>query len=260
MTSEEFLIGYEKAVMELRLPFSPDDFLGWSLTSDVTPTELDILDRLLGAMVAKKNASSISTLKKLSRIPQKNPLLFGNFNMDLLNEKAKRQVLSLKSLSFISSKRNVIMIGPTGTGKTHLAMAIGNECCSNKMKAYFIKMDELKDKFHDAIVGEKTGKLLNGLSKYSCLIVDEVGYCKLNRQETLLFFQLVDRIGLKETGSIVLTSNKDLSQWPEVFDEDDALECAIDRLWDKAICMTFSGQSHRGSDREQIELNFLKFR
>lgn len=139
-------------------------------------------------------------------------------------------------------------------------MAIGNECCSNKMKAYFIKMDELKDKFYDAIVGEKTGKLLNGLSKYSCLIVDEVGYCKLNRQETLLFFQLVDRIGLKETGSIVLTSNKDLSQWPEVFDEDDALECAIDRLWDKAICMTFSGQSHRGSDREQIELNFLKFR
>ncbi|MFA7130154.1 MAG: ATP-binding protein [Sphaerochaeta sp.] len=260
MTSEEFLIRYEKTVKDLRLPFSPDDFLGWSLTSDVTPTELDILDRLLSAMVAKKNESSIITLKKLSRIPQKNPLLFDNFNMDLLNEKARRQVFSLKSLSFISSKRNVIMIGPTGTGKTHLAMAIGNECCSNKMKAYFIKMDELKDKFHDAIVGERTGKLLNGLSKYSCLIVDEVGYCKLNRQETLLFFQLVDRIGLKETGSIVLTSNKDLSQWPEVFDEDDALECAIDRLWDKAICMTFSGQSHRGSDREQIELNFLKFR
>jgi hypothetical protein len=87
-----------------------------------------------------------------------------------------------------------------------------------------------------------------------------VGYCKLNRQETLLFFQLVDRIRLKDTGSIVLTSNKDLSQWPEVFDEDDTLECAIDRLWDKAICMTFSGQSHRGSDRDQIELNFLKFR
>ena len=121
-------------------------------------------------------------------------------------------------------------------------------------------MDELKDKFHDAIIGEKTGKLLNGLSKYSCLIIDEVGYCKFNRQETLLFFQLIDRVSIKETGSIVLTSNKDLSQWPELFDEDDALECTIDRLWDKAICMTFSGQSHRGSDREQIELNFVKFR
>lgn len=260
MTSEEFLIRYRNYVKDLRLPFSPDDVLGWSLSSDVTPSELNLLDGLFAAMIAKKHETSITTLKKLSRIPQKSPRVFNNFKMDLLNEKAKRQVLSLKSLSFLSSKRNVIMIGPTGTGKTHLAMAIGNECCSNKMKAYFIKMDELKDKFHDAIIGEKTGKLLNGLSKYSCLIIDEVGYCKFNRQETLLFFQLVDRVSMKETGSIVLTSNKDLSQWPELFDEDDALECTIDRLWDKAICMTFSGQSHRGSDREQIELNFVKFR
>lgn len=260
MTSEEFLARYNNTAKELRLPFSPEDFLGWSLSSDVTPTELDTLDRLLGAMVAKKNESSINILKKLSRIPQKNPLVFDNFNMELLNDKAKRQVLSLKSLSFINAKRNVIMIGPPGTGKTHLAMAVGNECCSNKVKAYFIKMDELKDKFHDAIVGEKTGKLLNGLSKYSCLTVDEVGYCKFNRQETLLFFELVDRVSLKETGSIVMTSNKDLSQWSELFDEDDALECTIDRLWDRAICMTFSGQSHRGSGREQIELNFMKLR
>ncbi|MBQ0071432.1 MAG: hypothetical protein KBS81_06205 [Spirochaetales bacterium] len=58
--------------------------------------------------------------------------------------------------------------------------------------------------------------------------------------------------------SIALTSNKDLSQWSGLFD--DALECAIDRLWDKAICLTFSGSSHRGTDREQVELNFLKLR
>jgi len=128
------------------------------------------------------------------------------------------------------------------------------------MKNYFIKRDELKDKFHEALVKERTGKLLNGLSKYPCPIFDEVGYYKFNRQETLLFFHLVDRIGMKETGSIVLTSNKDLSQWSEVFDEDDALEYAIVRLWDKAICMTFSGQSHSGSDKEQIEQDFLKSR
>ena len=70
----------------------------------------------------------------------------------------------------------------------------------------------------------------------------------------------IDRISLKETGSIVLTSNKDLSQWNGLFDEDDALECAIDRLWDKAIYLTFSGSSHRGNDREKVELNFMKLR
>ena len=260
MTTEDFLLRYERHAAELRLPFSGEDALAWIGTSDASPDELENLDSFLYAMVMKKNETAINTLKKLSRIPQKAPLTFENFNMDLLNDKARRQIHSLKNLSFISSKRNVIMIGPTGTGKTHLAMAIGNECCSNKLKAYFIKMDELKEKFHDALIREGTGRLLNGLSKYSCLIIDEVGYCKFNREETLLFFQLIDRISLKETGSIVLTSNKDLSQWNGLFDEDDALECAIDRLWDKAICLTFSGSSHRGNDREKVELNFMKLR
>lgn len=260
MTAEEFISMYEGYLCELRFPFSSKDALEWIASSDITAEDLDVLGSFLSAAVRKKNESSIDTLKKLSRIPQKSPLTFANFNIDLLNEKARRQILSLKNLSFISANRNVIMIGPPGTGKTHLAMAIGNECCANNLKAYFIKMDELKDKFHDALRRESTGKLLNGLSKYSCLIIDEVGYCKFNREETLLFFQLIDRISLKETGSIVLTSNKDLSQWAGLFDEDDALECAIDRLWNKAICLSFSGVSHRGYEREQIELNFMKLK
>ena len=102
----------------------------------------------------KKRATAIATLKKLSRIPQKSPSTFDNFDMDRLCTEARRQVNSLKALPFINAKRNVIMIGPTGTGKTHLAMAIGNQCCDNNMKAYFIKMGELKEKFHAAILAE----------------------------------------------------------------------------------------------------------
>ena len=228
MTAEAFLELYGNYMMELRLPLPPDDMLGWIAQSDVSSCELDRIADLLSSMVSKKNENAVTTLKKLSRIPQKSPLTFDNFNMDLLNDKARRQVLSLRNLSFISSK--------------------------------IIKMDELKEKFHDALIRENSGRLLDGLSKYSCLIIDEVGYCKFNREETLLFFQLVDRVSLKETGSIVLTSNKDLSQWVGLFDEDDALECTIDRLWDKPICMTCSGISHRGTNREQVELNFMKLR
>lgn len=261
MTMDEFLADYEPKAKELRLSFLADDFKEWSVRcGDLTPEALDSIGSYLDAMIEKKNDTAIRTLKKLSRIPQANPLTFENFELELLNPTARKQVLALRSLYFLNAKRNVIMIGPTGTGKTHLAMAIGNECCSNKLKAYFIKMDELKEKFHDSLILEKTGRLLNGLSKYSCLIIDEVGYCHFNKEETLLFFQLVDRICMKDTGSIVLTSNKDLPEWQNLFEEDDALECTIDRLWDKAICMQFSGRSHRGSDREQIELNFQKLR
>ena len=117
-------------------------------------------------------------------------------------------------------------------------------------------MDELKDKFHETLAHGTAGRLLNGLAKNSCLIIDEVGYCRFNHDETLL----VDRISTKDSSNIILTSNKDLSRWSDLFDEEDALECSIDRLWDKAICMTFSGQSHRGSNRELIDMNFMNLR
>lgn len=224
------------------------------------PEDLDVLLGFLNAMVKKKRATAIATLKRLSRIPQKAPSTFDNFDMDRLCNEARRQINSLKTLSFISAKRNVIMIGPTGTGKTHLAMAIGNQCCDNNMKAYFIKMGELKEKFHNAILAERQGKYLSGLSKYSCLIIDEIGYCHFDKAETLMFFQLIDRINLKETGSIILTSNRDTSSWQDLFEEDDALECTMDRLCDTAICLTFSGCSYRGKGRERINLDFQKLR
>ena len=92
------------------------------------------------------------------------------------------------------------------------------------------------------------------------MIIDEIGYCHFDKAETLMFFQLIDRINLKESGSIVLTSNKDTSTWQELFEEDDTLECTMDRLCDTAICLTFSGCSYRGKGRERINLDFQKLR
>ena len=109
MTAEAFLELYGNYMMELRLPLPPDDMLGWIAQSDVSSCGLDRIADLLSSMVSKKNENAVTTLKKLPRIPQKSPLTFDNFNMDLLNDKARRQVLSLRNLSFISSKRNVIM-------------------------------------------------------------------------------------------------------------------------------------------------------
>lgn len=260
MIAESFLEQFVRMSSELKLPFDADDMRSYMVDHPSQPEELDAIHGFLDAMVRRKRAAAIATLKRLSRIPQKAPSTFDNFDMDRLCTEAGRQVNALKTLSFISARRNVIMVGPTGTGKTHLAMAIGNRCCDNNMKAYFIKMGELKERFHSAILAERQGKYLSGLSKYSCLIIDEIGYCHFDKAETLMFFQLIDRINLKETGSIVLTSNKDTSSWQELFEEDDALECTMDRLCDTAICLTFSGCSYRGKGQERINLDFQKLR
>lgn len=260
MIAETFLEQFTQMSAELKLSFSADDMRSYMVDCPTQPEDLDSIHGFLSAMVKKKRSMAIATLKKLSRIPQKAPSTFDNFDMDRLCTEARRQVNALKALPFINAKRNVIMVGPTGTGKTHLAMAIGNQCCDNNMKAYFIKMGELKDRFHAAILAERQGRYLNGLSKYSCLIIDEIGYCHFDKAETLMFFQLIDRINLKESGSIVMTSNKDTSTWQELFEEDDALECTMDRLCDTAICLTFSGCSYRGKGRERINLDFQKLR
>ena len=161
---------------------------------------------------------------------------------------------------FPSARQENLFIGML---HAFIAMGVPKSVLTDNMKSVVVKRlcdgSPVWNKEYDAF------QKLVGIQTKLCKVAHpftkgKVGYCKFNREETLLFFQLVDRVSLKETGSIVLTSNKDLSQWVGLFDEDDALECTIDRLWNKAICMTFSGISHRGTNREQVELNFMKLR
>lgn len=239
----------------LRLSLGEKDVASWVLTGNRSEDDLLVLRSFLSAAKSKQDSNSVTALKKLSRLPQRRPLLFSNFDTSALNRKQAECVQSLSTLSFIEAKRNIIMIGPPGTGKTHLAQAIGNACCERKMKTYFIKMGELREKLDEALKFGTSGRLVSALTKCACLIIDEVGYCKLNMAESRLFFQLVDRMDAKQYGSLVLTSNKEMPQWTECFDDLDALECTLDRLCDNAYVITFSGTSYRGKGKKDVELN-----
>ena len=115
---------------------------------------------------------------------------------------------------------------------------------------------ELKDRFRSSIISGNTGRLLSGFLKYQCIIIDEVGYCTLDKDETRLFFQMEGRLSTRGSGSVILTSNRDVSQWSEFFSDMDALECALDRLCDNVICISFSGESYRGRGRTSVSLDF----
>ena len=88
------------------------------------------------------------------------------------------------------------------------------------------------------------------------IIIYEVGYCTLDKDETRPFFQMVDRLSTSGSRSVILTSNRDVSDWSEFFSDMDALECALDRLCDNAICISFSGESYRGRGRSTVSLDF----
>ena len=162
---------------------------------------------------------------------------------------------SLPSLSAIYAHKNLAFIGPAGTGKTHLAQAFGYECCQRGIKTYFIKMTELRDKFTTARRTGKEASVLNGLVRPSCLIIDEVGHCEFDKENTRLFFDLIDRRYNKEGNfNIVFTSNKHPSHWRSNFNEDDSLLCALDRIFDDATVFNIKGESFRGKKLETIAL------
>lgn len=123
------------------------------------------------------------------------------------------------------------------------------------MKTYFIKMSELRDKFTAARRAGKEASFLNGLMRPSCLIIDEVGHCEFDKENTRLFFDLIDRRYNKEGNfNIVFTSNKHPSNWRTNFNEDDALLCSLDRIFDEATVFNIKGESFRGKDLETVAL------
>lgn len=240
----------------LHVDFSASEIGAWALKEKMNEATLSAIFLFVDAVTEKADMKAQEMMIRLSRLPQKAPKLFSTFDTSRLPDDSRKAVSALEALSFIPAARNIIMVGPTGTGKTHLAEAIGNECCRRRMRTYFIKMQELKDRFHSSVIAGSTGRLLSGFLKYQCIIIDEVGYCTLDKDETRLFFQMIDRLSTRGSGSVILTSNRDVSDWSEFFSDMDALECALDRLCDNAIYISFSGESYRGRGRTSVSLDF----
>ena len=150
--------------------------------------QLAAIKGLLEYLDEKKRQTTIETMLRLSRLPLKDPKTFENFNFDVLKGRDIDKLKALPSLSSIYAHKNLAFIGPAGTGKTHLAQAFGYECCQKGLKTYFIKMSELRDRFTQARRTGREASVINGLVRPSCLIIDEVGHCEFDKENTRLFF------------------------------------------------------------------------
>lgn len=259
--TEEIFQTLEMDCQRLRLHLTAEEIAGIATDQHFNGDSLYNLKYLLEYVIEKKRKVTVNTLLRLSRLPLRSPKTFDGFDFTAIHGDNADRLRNLETLSPLYAHKNIILVGPAGTGKTHLAQAFGYECCQRGLKTYFIKMTELRDRMMTARSTGKTSRLINGLVRPSCLVIDEVGHCQFDKENTQLFFDLVDRRYNKEGNfNMVFTSNKMPSEWESNFSENDSLLCALDRIFDQAIVFTLRGSSFRGQGREVINLETRRVR
>lgn len=163
----------------------------------------------------------------------------------------KNKIMDLATLRFMDEKANIVFMGSPGTGKTHLATAIGIEAASQRISTYFINFAELMEKFKQASKENRVEKIIKHYLKYSLLIIDEIGYLPVDRDSSYGFFQLI--AARYEKRSTILTTNQPFSKWGELFGDPVIANAIIDRLVHHCEIIKINGLSYRIKDKNIFE-------